>query len=299
MTTDMAGEANSKSSHRDANKCALCLDGHASERGHVIPRFVYRYLIKTSPTGFLRGTQRPNKRLQDGKTRRFLCPRCEDAISRWETEFSRHVFNPVHKQDLFQKLQPFEYREWLHRFLVSVSWRSLYDLDTSNVGAFPHGDDSAVEQALTVWQQYLLGLRADVGEFNQHIVFFDTPGSTRGIENSVDLAIYMNRAVTHTTFHSSSDSYVFTKLCRIVVVGTIKDTLRGWRGTAVSPLGGVFQFGDQVVSGVLFRWLQADIEGMRAGRQKISQKQHRVLDEAIRRALRPNDGNATVDRSPL
>jgi len=138
--------------------CALCGMRPAIETGHVIPKMVYRYLIKTTPTRFLRTTENPNVRVQDGKKFPFLCQPCEDKLGGWETQFARHVFHPIHRHGIFDRRKPFSYRDWLLRFAVSVSWRSLFDLMTESASSesLPHGDAPRARDALETWRQYLL-----------------------------------------------------------------------------------------------------------------------------------------------
>ena len=131
--------------------------------------------------------------------------------------------------------------------------------------------------------KYLIGRRRDLADYDQHLVFFGTPSRTSGLHNDLDLALYLNRAVTHCTFHSDTGSYVFTKLCRIVIVGTLKDTLRQWRGTRINTTGGVFTFGEQVVSGVMFKWIEDDVCGVQQARGQISDRQHGILDKALKK----------------
>jgi hypothetical protein len=78
-------------------KCALCHKGLPTEDGHIIPHFVFCHIIKTSLTGFIGTQENPNKRIQDGKTRSFLCASCEDSFGNSEKAFAEKVFHPLHK----------------------------------------------------------------------------------------------------------------------------------------------------------------------------------------------------------
>ena len=107
-------------------KCALCLTRHTREDSHIIPKIAYRWLKKTSPTGYFRGTSNPNVHRQDGTKIKLLCPTCKDIFSKFETEFANRIFHSIHTER--KSDYGFSYEEWFHRFAVSVSWRTLYYL---------------------------------------------------------------------------------------------------------------------------------------------------------------------------
>src|SRR5689334_14659561 len=148
-------------------QCALCKTGEAREQSHIVPAFVFRWLKQSSPTGYLRGTDEPNKRLQDGEKGPLLCDVCEDRFSKLETEFANKVFREVHHQmrgDL-----AFDYSDWLHRFCVSISWRTLTRLARDGgVNDLPFGHGKFVVEALEQWRLYLMEQTPDVGRFVQH-----------------------------------------------------------------------------------------------------------------------------------
>jgi hypothetical protein len=74
--------------------CRLC--GVISElrESHILPAFVYRWMKDTSATGYVRSSQQPNVRAQDGVKVHLLCGDCEARLNQWETEFARRIFYP-------------------------------------------------------------------------------------------------------------------------------------------------------------------------------------------------------------
>ncbi len=140
-----------------------------------MPHFVFRHIVKTSPTGFFRYSGNPNIRRQDGKRLRFLCPTCEDRFATWEKVFAQQVFHPLHKHQATRNntcspMGQFTYGDWLLKFCASVSWRSLYDLllDRRN-DQLPHGDNDIAEKALTTWRTFLIGETTSLEGFDQHL----------------------------------------------------------------------------------------------------------------------------------
>ena len=113
--------------------CRLCGQLGELQDGHILPAFVFKWLKETSGTGFIRFSQEPDRRVQDGHRRRWLCLSCERLLNAWETQFATNLFHPLN-EDGGRRVR---YREWLLRFCVSVSWRSLSMLkDIEGLGHF-------------------------------------------------------------------------------------------------------------------------------------------------------------------
>lgn len=101
--------------------CRLCQGTQELRDSHIIPKFVTRHLKETSATGYLRGAEDPDIRLQDSKKIPLLCDSCEQLFSGWEREFKNQIFDKVKDSDFSQ----LEYGPWMTKFVVSVSWRVL------------------------------------------------------------------------------------------------------------------------------------------------------------------------------
>lgn len=70
--------------------CALCRENKELELSHIVPKFVIRYLKKTS-TGAIRNMENPNKIAQDGEKHYLLCGDCEDTKLNSPTNSSIHI----------------------------------------------------------------------------------------------------------------------------------------------------------------------------------------------------------------
>ena len=83
-------------------QCALCRANKELQLSHIIPHFVGRKLIKTSP-GNIRITKEPNKVAQDIEKHLLLCHDCEELFSAKERWFANTIFNPYqeHKKAVF------------------------------------------------------------------------------------------------------------------------------------------------------------------------------------------------------
>ena len=248
-------------------------------------------MVKTSPTRFLRGSVNPNVRSQDGETLRFLCPGCEDRFSKWEKMFAKQVFHPLHTHQFKQRgfypsMNQFAFGDWLIRFCVSVSWRSLYFLMAREPHvALPHGQDAAAMAALEAWRQFLIGERDSVRGFEQHLAIVGRPSTTIGIANTPDLHLYFERGTTNSTWHDPDEGYVFTKMCRVIIAGTLKDERKDWQETLVKSGCGIFTSQDQVLSRVLNAWIRADLADIPMTRTRVSEPQQRIIDAASKQFL--------------
>src|SRR5712672_3294772 len=92
--------------------CKLCSKSSSLEMSHFIPRFVGKWIKKTSITGFIREHNNPSKREQDTAKEHWLCRDCENRFSEWETAFANNVFFPF--VDSGQSVAT--YGDWMSRF---------------------------------------------------------------------------------------------------------------------------------------------------------------------------------------
>ena len=150
-------------------KCRLCGSDAELQRSHIIPAFVFRWLRESSATGHIRLGDEPNRRVQDGWWRRWLCPCCENLLGSTERQFSQQIFRPV----VEDRLEHIKYGHWLLKFCVSLSWRVLcWFQDEDQFDDYSEEDRTLLDQTTITWKKYLLGHSADIlGTFRQHINF--------------------------------------------------------------------------------------------------------------------------------
>lgn len=263
-------------------KCALCELNDTDEDSHIVPKLVFRWLKRESVTGHLRGTADPNLRTQDGPKIKLLCPDCEDQFSKYESEFARRVFHPIHKEK--KNDWSFGYDQWFHDFAVSVSWRSLEFL-CRNEGSeeLPFGHQVIAEKALETWRQYLSNQRIDTGKHIQHLIIMDDIASYSGPMDIDDLNTYINRGIDFNTVHSPEEGYVFTKMGRVVIVGVLINETRepSWSGTEIKKSGGTYSLIEFGVSGCFFTFLETAIKELEKARSELSEKQADVMVNAL------------------
>jgi hypothetical protein len=190
--------------------CRLCQNDDDLQESHIIPRFVFSWLKETSPTPFLRGSRTPNKRVQNGEKRFWLCAKCEQLIGDYERQFSMAVFCPIAEDGLHQ----ISYGEWLLKFCVSVSWRNLLREREEH----PQ-HRQLVDEALKVWREFLLGKRPHPGRFEQHFIPFGTIHAAAEDRDHLpaNLNRYVLRYVEMCIVHPGGFSYM--KMGPVAVLG--------------------------------------------------------------------------------
>ena len=147
--------------------CRLCCKTKPLRVSHIIPAFVWAWLKKTS-VGGVRGSEIPNRRIQDGPKLPLLCEACEQMFSVWEREFSKNIFDPVHVGGPTPVGLPYR-GTWALKFCVSVSWRALELLKDHGLSHLPESQQRECEQTLETWRKFLTNALPHPGRHEQHL----------------------------------------------------------------------------------------------------------------------------------
>ena len=186
----------------------------------------------------------PNRRVQDGWKKRWLCSSCENLLGAAERQFAQQVFKPV----VEDRLKNIEYGPWLLKFCVSVSWRVLcYFQDTNNFDDYSWEDKALLDNAAIAWRDYLLGQNADVpNAFCQHL--YVVPGvSSAKYEMAPNLNRYVLRHIAADIVRGGHQHIAYVKLPRIFILGVLHDERPNeWRGTVVHSDGGTIPHDQRV-----------------------------------------------------
>lgn len=199
--------------------CKLCGSEGTLEESHFIPKFVGKWMKKTSITGFLREKNEVHKRAQDTAKEHWLCGDCEDRLSVWETNFANKIFYPF----LNEGKSTAYYGGWLSKFCASLSWRTLTYVLSKN----PDKDQSeeyyeTVEKAERHLAGYILGKIDNLNEYEQHLFPLDAIESTTSNELPNNINRYFLRTIAMDIIGNSTDLIVYTKLPSFMVLGFIK-----------------------------------------------------------------------------
>ncbi|MCB2353916.1 hypothetical protein [Clostridium estertheticum] len=268
-----------------AKRCALCGQTKELELSHIVPKFVIRYLKKTS-LGAIRNKENLNKVVQDGEKHYLLCGDCEDLFSIYETKFANKFFYPYMKDDV----KEFNYDSDLYYFLTSVSWRSLY-LDildfvehSEKVGIDLQIINCLIEKERGM-REYLLKKQPNVKGIENHILFF---------EDIKNMSTELVSTRPHTTFHRSITSYTFfnkelkTYATLTNMMGIILFTLYNkgekerWENTEITNGVGLIKAANQVIESICADELVLILKDAEQDATKISEKQQEAINKKVK-----------------
>lgn len=251
--------------------CALCKKEAVLEDSHIIPKFVFKYLIKDSHNGRLRNPKEPNRPLQDGLKMKLLCGDCEDLFSTNETHFSRSIFHPFKENKLEY---PVMYEgNWLNYFITSVHWRILnnsletYRTQQNPKSILPQEYLDALTKASDTMRSYLLGERDNLDDLENHIVFFNEEMAAAAVNNphATIFGSVLGRAIVSEKHNSI---HIFSNLSGIIMFTLIrKHPKEQWINTTVQNESGEFSLPQRFESPVILsiKALEADRQGFNDG----------------------------------
>jgi len=265
--------------------CSLC--GHEKElrESHIIPKFVSSWIKRTSATGFMRLTPNINVRAQDGFKQYMLCQDCESLFSNWETSVANNIFHPHNRRED----KEFSYGQWLLKFAVSVSWRSLthYIENSKQQIGYKDADLLLFEKALVTWKDFIFDLRPHPGRFEQHMILVDTIESA---SNPESLESNMNRYLTRSleinlAYSADKPSFIYTKMAKIILLGFLDiQNLKDWKDTKIHVKHGRIG-GDITIPSNLIEYLNERAGVAKKYQNMISDKQREVIDSSYRKDI--------------
>lgn len=262
------------------NNCALCDIKKEIQLSHIVPKFVGRHLKGTS-VGNIRSSENPNIVVQDLEKHYLLCHDCEELFSASERWFANNIFYPRLKNGDIN----FDYNEYLHYFITSLSWRSLY-LDITN---FVSGDDISIDalecliKSESIMKAYLKKERSNIGNIENHIFFFDRVKDVAGQRADEFLRqphVTVNRSVTSYTHCCGNTYFTISNLMGIILITFYrKSEEENWINTKIENRTGNIRAEKQgmesVVGNEFAHWMDLAEEQMK--NMSDSQKEKIVL----------------------
>ncbi len=274
--------ATKEKSPREPAPCKLCGQMRAPQLSHVIPAFVFRWQRESSGSGYVRSSQQPNLRSQDGLKFYWLCQECEQRFSDWEREFANRIFYPY----LERSGEVLPYGEWMLRFATSVSWRVLtYALDSEGQSIWP--DELAVKarDAEAAWRSFLLGHAAHPGDFRQLILPMDEIAGFDA-DTPANINRYLMRTIELDVPRSDRWAYTFVKMGRFIVLGQLSDDDSSkWRAARISAREGTIEPRRFTLPLAFWNYLRGRARKTRDTLESMSPKQHEKVDDAFRQNL--------------
>ncbi|WP_289022160.1 hypothetical protein [Desulfobacter postgatei] len=200
-------------------KCKLCGNEGELEESHFIPRFVGKWIKKTSITGYLREYNEPHKRAQDTAKEYWLCGKCEDKLSVWETKFAKAVFHPF----VSGKSSVALYEDWMSKFCASLSWRTLTYIRFKN----PKKDQTdeyyeMIGKAEHHLANYILGKVDNLNQYEQHLFPLDAIDSTTSPDLPSNINRYFLRTMAMDIVGNDTDLFIYTKMPCFMLLGVVE-----------------------------------------------------------------------------
>ncbi|MGM0803516.1 MAG: hypothetical protein ACQET8_02160 [Bacillota bacterium] len=264
--------------------CKLCQKEAELQNSHIIPKFVGRWLKKTSSAGHIRNAVNPNLRIQDLSKDYLLCSECELRFSAVETKFANEIFYPFHKEN--KKL--FHYDKWLQKFLISLNWRvaisGLNNLIPDNHHSLP-----LLVSTLETWRLFLLDEIKNPGNCKNHLIFVgitDIKDFNKIQPAPYDHFINM-RFLRSVMFSSVVDNenrtFIYSSLCGILFVSHINPrSFSGWTNqTKITKRGTLktLQINKDKCFGTFLGSKMGSIN--KHIEQNISEKQENIINQGV------------------
>jgi hypothetical protein len=211
---------------RATDPCRLCERIRPLLLSHILPKFVFRFQRNTS-TAVIRSHLNPNRPVQDSSKLRFLCGKCEQRFSAWETAFKREIYDPYHAG----KLDDVKYGAWLLKCAVSLSWRALKATIQEGADSIPADVQLAAAKTESVWRNFLLDRRENPGAFSQYLFLLEPLANTSDPNVPINFTFYIQRVGATGIWNDPGRRCIFTfcMMCSIAVIGVISArTLQSW-----------------------------------------------------------------------
>lgn len=257
--------------------CLLCRQQARILQSHVLPSFVFKSMKNRSATGHIRYSDNPNKRVQDGVKRDWLCSKCEALFSGWEREFANRVFHPWLNGSLKTR-----YDDWMLKFCVSVSWRVLNHCHGLNPATrYTEEQKALLIDAELTWRKFLLGELPHPGKFRQQFVIFDVIEDTTVRDLPTNINRFMTGAIAMDIVGSGRSLFAWSKLGRFQIFGTIQEGPDKFEGTQVHVREGVLKPRQFVLPAGLLDLYREKAAHAQNAMASISDQQFAKIDDAV------------------
>lgn len=247
------------------------------QASHVVPAFVYRYLKKSSPTGFMREISNINKRKQDGPIERWLCKDCEQKFGVFEKKFADSLFHPLVKGNL----KDARYEPWLLHFCVSLSWRALrWVRSRDSFVDYSLSDRHRLEQAEMRWKEFLLDTNTPLNEFRQHLLLVRRVSAySEGFLPKLNA--YFRRTIEVDVLRVKKHVAVYVHFPCFVFMGVVRDDdPQSWIGTEVQAIGGAFPVTQQLPQ-TFNEYFADQIRKAHEASQSMNEKQKKKINDFV------------------
>jgi hypothetical protein len=219
-------------------RCRLCLENVELKESHIIPKFFFREVIKNSITGKMRASNNINKIIQDGLKTPFLCGGCEGRFSKYETYFSKNVFQKVINNPVSFQIESND--DSIRYFILSLSWRYMQfiveyeenqDIGDSRKKVFTEQELYKLRETLETWGQVLENENfGEIRKIQMHLIPLEN------IEEIKEYKVINQNGVAPDYFTLDEENQfkyalVFFKVPHLIILNTLwgkTDTLKSY-----------------------------------------------------------------------
>lgn len=195
--------------------CRLCNKQKVLIDSHIIPKFIGRWLIKTSATGYLRDSNNPNLRRQDIIKTKLLCKQCEDILSNDESYFADTIFHPFMNRK--SHTYNLSYNNQLSRFCAGLSWRALVYITEIN----EIDKDSEIEKAELALRNYIIGNSSNLDRYEQHLIPLEGGAIANFKYSKPNLNVYLTRFIGIDLLTTDKNHLIYIKLPNFILISNI------------------------------------------------------------------------------
>lgn len=265
-------------------QCRLCLKFAELQVSHIIPKFVINWLKESSP-GYIRTSNNPNKRIQDGYKQYYLCWDCEQLFSGWEKSFSEFIFSPLHSNP--PSTESIKYQTWLLKFAVSITWRVFLYCSDLGLAHLTTEQKAIAKRAEKVWRKFLMGRLQNPEQFAQHLLPLDVVNSSHLFNNSPFINRYLLSTVDMAVVSwKTSPVLVYAKLGRLLLFGIIEDENGGaFKGTKIQNKGILKQPTNYAISSLVLNHIGERADKTNTAASTISPKQQDKIEQMVNENL--------------
>lgn len=262
------------------NLCALCNEAKELKECHIIPKFVGKWLKKTSATGYIRNINNINKRQQDIIKEYLLCADCELLFSNWEKQFSEKMFIPF----LDQKIYSIEYKDWLAKFCASLSWRTLIYIKNKNSN-FENESKYFIDQITRAeinLRNFLLSKQDNLYQYEQHIFPLSAIDTLpKSLNLPININRYFLRSIGVDVLQGDNNIYIFTKLPTFLILGIVNSNFSSkMRASRVSLKQGICRPSSLTMPEYLLGYMRNKALEIQEKRRSMSDEQQDKIDKA-------------------
>lgn len=214
--------------------CQLCEANSPRVESHIIPKFVFKHAAIRSPTKFLRTTEKPNLRVQDGLREYLLCEACEGLFSKWEDSFAR-----TYRAHYEEPGRNFFYRREDALAALSILWRvAAHAISHPEHRHLELGNDySRLHDGANAWRDVLLGKIPHPGKFRAFWVFMNYAQGRERAEQGFNRHVF--HSIDFDILASSKRLFILVHLPGVYLIGALEETPRAaFKGIDISFKGG-------------------------------------------------------------